>query len=459
MSKLLTRDTIVALATAAVPAGVAVLRLSGAQAKSVAEKLCPGFGKAPPRQMHYGALTHNGEVIDRGLWVYFAAPNSFTGEDVVEFQGHGGVAVTQAALQAFLAQENVRQAEAGEFTRRAFLNGRMDLTAAEGLADLIHAGTEAQRRQALRQMDGALGTMFESWRTQILHLLAHVEAAVDFPDEELDVLQEAGLLTKLKTLMHELESALATRAGERLRDGFSAVIAGRPNAGKSTLTNLLTGRETAIVSPLAGTTRDVVEAHLDIGGLPLVLADTAGLRETSDSIEEEGVRRALKRSMAADLLLLVVDGQEWPNLPEEVVPSLNPERTLIVASKADQLKDRLPQHLDVGGASVPVLALDLRDDKALAPLLAAIEQKLKQLYGTATEAAQLTRARHRAATESALASLGRAAQLFATPSRHSVSDLLAQDLRDAAAAIGSVTGRTDVEDVLDLVFSTFCIGK
>lgn len=459
MSRLLTNDTIVALATAPVPSGVAVIRLSGKQALAAAQNLCPAFKNPKPRRMHYGALTHNGEVIDRGLWVYFAAPNSFTGEDVVEFQGHGGIAVTQAAINAFLAQPNVRQAEAGEYTRRAFLNGRMDLTAAEGLADLIGASTDAQRRQALRQMDGALGAMFEDWRTRILHLLAHVEAAVDFPDEELDVLQEAGLAEKLNGLIAQLQAALATRAGERLRDGFSAVIAGRPNAGKSTLTNLLTGRETAIVSPIAGTTRDVVEAHLDIGGLPLVLADTAGLRQTTDSIEEEGVRRALKRADSADLLLLVVDGGEWPNLPEEVLPTLIPERTLVIASKADTLKTTLPAHVTIGGIDVPVLALDLRSENALPPLLAALEKKLKDLYGVAGEAAQLTRARHRAATEQALDSLNRAALLFAGGHRHSVSDLLAQDLRDAAAAIGSVTGRTDVEDVLDLVFSTFCIGK
>lgn len=459
MSRLLTNDTIVALATAPVPSGVAVIRLSGKQARKAATALCPGFANTKPRQMHYGALTHNGDVIDRGLWVYFAGPNSFTGEDVVEFQGHGGVAVTQAAIKAFLSQDNVRQAEAGEFTRRAFLNGRMDLTAAEGLADLIGASTDAQRRQALRQMDGALGTLFEGWRTQILHLLAHVEAAVDFPDEELDVLQEAGLAEKLNLLIAQLQTALATRAGERLRDGFSAVIAGRPNAGKSTLTNLLTGRETAIVSPIAGTTRDVVEAHLDIGGLPLVLADTAGLRQTTDTIEEEGVRRALKRADAADLLMLVVDGSEWPNLPAEVLPTLVPERTLIIASKADTLSTPLPEFMEWQGVTIPVLPLDLTSPQALPPLLAALEQKLKALYGIAGEAAQLTRARHRAATEQALDSLNRAAMLFGGAHRHSVSDLLAQDLRDAAAAIGSVTGRTDVEDVLDLVFSTFCIGK
>ena len=449
-------DTIVALATAPVPSGVAVMRLSGAHAKQVAEAL---IGKdLPVRQMVYGTLSHDNAALDQALAVYFKTPHSFTGEDVVELHIHGGKATIDAVTTALLSFENVRYAEAGEFSRRAFLNGKMDLTAAEGLADLINANTEAQRKQALRQMDGELGDLFESWRQEILHLLAHVEAAIDFPDEELDVLKAAGLEGKLTSLIHTLENALSTQAGERLRQGFEAVIAGKPNAGKSTLTNMLTGKETAIVSPVAGTTRDALEAQLDIGGYPLTLVDTAGLRETQDPIEKEGVKRATLRSNAADLVLVVMDGQQELVLPAEVA-HIAPENMILIASHADKATS-VPAHLAVGDIKLPVLALNLTERSHLPTLLSALKDKLDVLYADALSAAQVNRQRHKESMAEAHLCLHRAYELFMRPpSGMSLSDLLAQDLRDAARHIGNVTGRTDVEDVLDLVFSTFCIGK
>lgn len=448
-------DTICAIATAPLPAGVAVVRLSGGQAKKALVALCPKFNQAAPREMMFVRLSQNGQVLDEGLAVFFPSPHSFTGEDVVEFHGHGGRAVVAGVMEALLAQHKVRAAEAGEFTRRAVLNGKMDLTAAEGLADLIAAETEAQKKQAQRQLAGELGERFEEWRSKVMHLLAHVEAAIDFPDEELEVLEEAGLKTKLETLIKTLEEALKTNVGQRMRDGFSAVILGRPNAGKSTLTNLLTGKETAIVSPIPGTTRDVVESHLNIGGFPLILADTAGLRQTEDIIEKEGVARASIKAEAADMLIAVVNAEEWPNLDEEAARHLTPQNSLIIVSKVDTHKVDLPAELN----GVPVIGLDLTKAESTPLVLAALEKIIGQIYAPARNAATLTRDRHRTCLQSALTYLHNALQLYSQPTQTSLADLMAQDLRDAAAEIGKVTGFTGTEDVLDLVFSTFCIGK
>jgi tRNA modification GTPase len=456
------RDTIVALATAPLPAGVAVVRLSGPEALAAARQLMPKLREAKAREMVFGALVHEGETLDHALGVYFKNPHSFTGEDVVELHCHGGRAVVQSVIAALQKHPHVRHAEAGEFTRRAFLNGKMDLTQAEGLGDLIAAETEAQRQQALRQLQGELGQRFEWWRQQVMHLLAHVEAALDFPDEELEVLEEAGLKHKAEALLKDIQNAITTRSGERLRDGFSVAIVGKPNAGKSTLTNLLTGKDTAIVSPIAGTTRDVVEAHLNIQGYPVVLADTAGIRESTDVIEQEGVRRATARAENADLVLHVVEAGEWPALDKNLLGKIQPQNMLLVVSKLDQAPAlMLPTDTPLQDVMVPVLGLNLSDARSLDILLPWLAGAIEKRIGSAREAAQITRARHRAALQQASEHLQRALDLYAKGSgaKYSLSDLLAQDFRDAAKAIGSVTGKTDVEDVLDLVFSTFCIGK
>lgn len=450
------KDTIAALATAPLAAGVAVIRISGAQAWDVAVNLCPTFKGKKARMAHFGKiLSHNGETLDEALVLGFKAPHSFTGEDVVEIQCHGGLAVVESILRELLAIDGVRQAEAGEFSRRAFMNGKMDLIQAEGLADLIAAQTEEQARQARHQMAGEVGNRFERWREQCLHLLAHVEAAIDFPDEELDVMAEAGLEEGVKDLLNDLNGALAINTGERLREGFSVAVVGRPNAGKSTLTNLLTGKQTAIVSDIAGTTRDVVEAHLNIGGLPVVLADTAGLRTSTDDIEAEGIRRAAEKAKAADVVIAVVSAAEWPHVDEVVATTLQPGKAVIVVSHADE------QQVDAGKspADVPVLALNLLDEASLTPLLACLEELIRSRFSQSQEGFAVTRRRHRACMEQAANHLQRALQLYYDQSAPSLAELLAQDLRDAAAAIGRVTGRTGSEDVLDVVFSTFCIGK
>ncbi|MFZ2620069.1 MAG: tRNA uridine-5-carboxymethylaminomethyl(34) synthesis GTPase MnmE [Alphaproteobacteria bacterium] len=454
-----THATICALATAPLPAGVAIIRVSGPAAWQAAASVCPQFystlGTAQANTAIYAPISFKDEMIDRAVLLPFRAPRSFTGEDVVEIQCHGGMAVVQAILNALLQFPTVRMAEAGEFTRRAFMNNKLDLTQAEGLADLIAAETEEQRRQAVRQMGGELGNTFENWRAEILLLLAQVEAGIDFPDEELDILADTVVLQKLERLLSTFATALASSAGERLREGFKLVIVGKPNAGKSTLTNVLTGRETAIVSPLAGTTRDVVEARLNIGGFPVTLADTAGLRaDTTDAIEQEGIRRASQHAKQADVTIAVVDAAEWPTIAPEVAVHIRPHASVVVVSKADKATPTITS------AEVPVLALNLTDAASLPPLLAALETLIRANFAQAQGAAQLTRQRHRTAITAAQACLHNAQNLLRNPpAGRSISELLAQDLRDAASHIGLITGRTTNEDVLDVVFSTFCVGK
>ena len=455
----LSTDTIAAIATAPLSAGVAIIRVSGPDACRAVAALCPSFAGVLPKVAHFGQIIDvDKNSIDHAIVIYFQGPKSFTGEDVVEIQCHGGKAVTDAIMQNLLKQ-NVRQAEAGEFSKRSVLNGKMDLTEAEGLADLIAAETEEQRKLALRQLKGELGTFFDDWREKIMHMLAHVEAAVDFPDEELEVLEEAGLREKLNGLILQLEAALSTRAGERLRDGFQVVILGEPNAGKSTLTNLLTGEDTAIVSDIAGTTRDVVSSHLNIGGYPIVLADTAGLRNAEDVIEKEGVKRATKKAEQADLILAVVSAHDWPNIPEGVAKSLKNNAGLIVVSKVDQIEIDLPKVLKIGEGSFSVVGANLENKENLLLISEQLEKLIKERFAGSQQAALLTRERHRTCLTKALTHLNRAKELYVEKTDISLSDLLAQDLRDAAAQIGQVTGRTGSEDVLDVVFSTFCVGK
>ncbi|RZK99518.1 MAG: tRNA uridine-5-carboxymethylaminomethyl(34) synthesis GTPase MnmE [Rubrivivax sp.] len=454
-----TGDTIVALATAPAAAGVAVIRISGPRAWEVGASVCAPLENALPRKAVFGKFKLGREELDEGLAIGFRAPASFTGEDVVELQGHGGRAVVQAVLDAILAH-GVRMALPGEFSRRAVMNGKMDLTAAEGLADLIAAQTDVQRRQALRQLDGALGERFEGWRRSVLNLLAQVEAAIDFPDEELDVLGDPALTKGMHALMGDLQNALGEQAGARVRDGIAMAIVGRPNAGKSTLLNLLSGRDVAIVSDIAGTTRDVVTSMMDIGGFPVTLADTAGMRETGDLIEAEGVRRARKQAQMADVLVVVVDSTVGEEIDDDLARLMLPGRTLVVMSKADRVDMDFPHQITVDGAAYPVVAVNLTDAAAFKRVLPSLTRMVADVGGLASESALLTRQRHTLAVQEALKALANGLKgMGRAGGEGSVAELVAQDLRDAAAAIGGVTGRTGTEDVLDVVFSTFCIGK
>lgn len=429
--------TIVALSSGAGRAGVAVVRISGNRVRFVLETMA---GSVPePRRARYAALRdHAGEVIDHGLVLFFPAPASFTGEDVAELQVHGSRAVLSRLLATLTALPGIRLAEAGEFTRRAFEAGKLDLAAVEGLADLIDSETEWQRRQALRQMEGALGAAAVEWRTALVKAMTLLEAEIDFSDEG-DVAGPliADALAGASGVLPSLRTALGSfSAGERVREGFVVVLAGRPNAGKSSLLNALARRDVAIVSPVAGTTRDAIEVRLDLGGIPVVLVDTAGLRESVDAIEAEGVRRALQRAANADLVLHLRPVDSAP--ASETFAAL----TIAVATKTD-----------LGGAVRPdELGVSAITGAGLDELILAIADKLNGLGQS--EPALLTRERQRVAVQDAVAAIERA---MALPPEQ--PELAAEEFRLAVRALERLIGKVDVEDVLDSLFAGFCIGK
>lgn len=436
-------ETIYAPATAPGRAPLGVLRVSGPNAAAVAARLT-GQQPPPPRTATLRWLRDpiTSEHIDQALLLWFPAPRSATGEDLLEIQHHGGPAVLGMLLAALEHVPGCRPAGPGEFTRRAFMNGKLDLTAAEGLADLIDASTRAQARQALRQLDGELGRLYQGWRERLLDALARIEAEIDFAaEEEVPATMVARVLPDLESLRAELTEHLADSGrGERLRAGVTVAVIGAPNVGKSSLVNLLARREVAIVTAFAGTTRDVIEVQLDLGGVPVTLLDTAGLRETADPIEAEGVARARRRAAQADLRLHLIDA----GVPGDATES---EGTILVANKIDVAPDvRVPM-----GAE-PVSCLTGAGIAKLTELLAA--RAAAQV--TAGEAPLLTRARHRAAVANAASALAR---LAAPAAGGAELALLAEDLRQAAKAIGGITGAIGVDDVLERLFATFCIGK
>ncbi|RKQ68622.1 tRNA uridine-5-carboxymethylaminomethyl(34) synthesis GTPase MnmE [Oceanibaculum indicum] len=440
--------TIFALATPQGRSGVAVVRLSGPSAGAVLQKITDG--RLPPGRkavLRSVRDPETGQVLDSALILWFPAPASFTGEDVAELHLHGGRAVIAAVMQVLSRQPGLRLAEPGEFTRRAFLAGKMDLTSVEGLADLIDAETEAQRRQALRQMGGALSALYEDWRARLLRVLAHAEAIIDFPDEDLPEETNAHLRAEVTALLEEIDAHLAdSRRGERLREGIRVAIIGPANAGKSSLLNWLAGRDAAIVSATAGTTRDVIEVHLDLGGYPVLLADTAGLRETADALEEEGIRRARRWAREADYRILLLDGAVYDERQTaEFTSQENP--SLVVVNKSDLMMS-WPTSATVVGET---LSVSVKSGQGMAGFLARLEQEVARLAAPG-EAPALTRIRHRMALESARESLMRFLQ---APS----PDLAAEDLRLAVREIGRITGRVDVEDLLDVIFRDFCLGK
>ena len=440
-------DTIFALSTARGRSAIAVIRVSGPRAAEALAALAPRCAPQP-RVAKLAKLADpaTGEAIDDALALWFPAPKSETGEDVVELQVHGGRAVIAGVLDALAGVPGLRPAEPGEFTKRAFLNGKIDLTAAEGLLDLIEAETAAQRRQALRQMEGGLAALYEDWRARLMRALAYLEAEIDFADEDLPRNISDAALTQLRHLHREIAAHLDDRRrGEVLREGLSVAILGAPNVGKSSLMNALTRRETAIVSSIAGTTRDIVEARLDLGGYPILLADTAGLREVAhggDPIEREGVRRALARAEQADLRLLLVPAG---STPDPVTASLVDPDSILVWSKSDLVPSGAASVSTEGLAvsSSTGFGLDALRDR----LLAEAEARMH-----AGGSPAITRARHRSALTECVACLERAGAA-ATP------ELIAEDVRLAARALGRITGRVGVEDLLDVIFREFCIGK
>lgn len=437
-------DTIYALSSGRPPVAVAVIRISGSRARDALTALA---GKVPePRHAAFARLRdpENGAPIDEALVLFFEGPRSETGEDIVELQVHGGRAVIAAIFNALSRLPGLRAAEAGEFTRRAFLNGKLDLTGVEGLADLIHADTEAQRRQAFHQLQGLLGHRAENWRKRLIEAQALVEAGIDFSDEADVATDVTGQALEIaRELAGDIEAALKdARRGERLREGLVVAIAGPPNAGKSTLLNRIARREAAIVSPYAGTTRDVIEVHLDLDGYPVTLLDTAGIRETDDPVEQEGVARARARIAAADLVLWVADASE--NGAAE--PPASGPVCWIVRNKIDLAPAKFS---DGKGQDYPLSAAT---GEGMDALLAALTAFAREIL-TGLEPALVTRERQRKLLEETSAALARGL------SEASREDVLAEELRLAARALGRLTGRVDVEDILDVIFRDFCIGK
>ena len=440
----LVHKTIFALSSGVGKAGVAVIRVTGPESFALAQ----GLIRKPLPEMRKATFCRfyhpDGDEIDRGLLLVFQGPQSFSGEDCAEFQVHGGRAVI-ARLCSALHELGARPAEAGEFSRRAFENGKLDLVEAEALADLIDAETEGQRKQAVRQMEGSLGRLYEGWRKDLLHCLALFEAEIDFSDEDLpeDLSEQTKPL--LPRVLEEIDRHLDDHhRGERLRDGVRVAIIGAPNVGKSSLINALVKRDVAIVSDISGTTRDVIEVHLDLAGIPVILADTAGLRQGADKIEEEGIKRAILRAEQSDFRLLVLDVSQDDDV-SDTHASLLQDGDIVVGNKVDLINpsQKTPSY-------IPISA---KTGAGLDVLIDCMTENVVEAFAL-TEAPALTRTRHRQALKDASDAL----HAFQTSGITDIS-LRAEDLRIATRCLGRITGRVDVEDMLDLIFSEFCIGK
>ncbi|HWU56813.1 MAG TPA: tRNA uridine-5-carboxymethylaminomethyl(34) synthesis GTPase MnmE [Rhizomicrobium sp.] len=428
-------SSIFALASHPGRAGVAVVRVSGPLAAGSIRAL--GGALPQPRRGSLRRLAFGGAEIDHALLLWFPAPHSYTGEDVAEFHLHGGRAVREALFSALL-ELGLRPAEPGEFSRRAVENGKLDLTRAEAIADLVDAETPAQLRQALRQHDGVLADLYEGWRTQLIAALGRAEAAIDFSDDGVGDNEFAAARRATSEICEQLQGHMDDSGrGESLREGLRLTILGPPNAGKSSLINTLAQRDLAIVSDTPGTTRDVIEARLDLGGYLLLVADTAGVRNTAEPIEVEGVRRALSHAKGGMTLLLLDGSAENPRVG---LPADLPEPDLTVWNKADL------------GFKRDGLSISLKTGEGISMLLQMLQQKVQHKLESSAPA--LTRPRHRHALREAVAHLQHG---LAAP--HDQPELLAEDLRLAMRAIGRITGAVDVEELLDFVFRDFCIGK
>ncbi|WP_124305391.1 tRNA uridine-5-carboxymethylaminomethyl(34) synthesis GTPase MnmE [Acetobacter pasteurianus] len=434
-------DTIFALSTGIERAAIAVLRVSGAGSRDILLQVCgkvPDARKAVLRKIWNNAFTQD-DLLDEALLLWFPGPRSYTGEDGFELHLHAGPAIIRAVSEA-LVNAGARPAEPGEFTRRAFVNGRMDLVEAEGIADLVAAETDGQRKLALAQADGALSHLYSGWSERLKKILAFQEALIDFPDEDLPPEVEEGINQEIQKLQSEMQQHIADgEHGERIRQGVVFAITGPPNAGKSSLLNWLTGRDTAIVSSKAGTTRDALEVACILAGIKVTFVDTAGLRETDDEIEAEGVRRALFHVKQADCVLQMFPANEPP---DDVFPG-----AVLIGNKADI--GEIPKTIQ----DKPVLAISLKTGNGLPELYAFLKRKVEELTAASTSGAPLlTRARHKAGVQEAVQCLQAALQ-------QDWPELRGEELRLAMRALGRLTGHVGVEDLLDTIFGQFCIGK
>ena len=427
-------DTIYALATSQGRAGVAVVRISGPEAFTSLKSLCINFNISPRKSKLCDLYTDEGLHLDRALVIPFKGPKSFTGEDVVELHLHGSIAVIQKTLETLSKLPNLRQALPGEFTRRAFTNEKLDLAEIEGLADLIEAETEAQRVQALQVLSGKLGQRVQEWRSMIIKAMAFIEVTIDFADEEVPTDISKDVLLILTNIIKDLEyESESTKVAERIRSGFEVAIVGKPNVGKSSLLNALSGREAALTSEEAGTTRDIIEVRMDLGGLPVTMMDTAGLRDTDNLIENKGISKAIEKANSADLVIVLTEDGE---IPIEIQNS----SVLKFVSKCDdgELADGVSAFTGYG----------------LDNMISSIKRKLEkrvQNQGLAT------RYRHREAIDSAVNKIQMAKKFV--KDGPSFYDLAAEELRQTTYTLDELFGKVDVENVLDEIFSSFCLGK
>ena len=442
-------ETIYALSSGAGVGGVAVVRISGPGVDAVLTAL----GVAPLPAPRYAAL-HNilcpisADILDQALVLRFPGPGSFTGEDVAELHIHGGEAVLAAVLSALQQTELARMAENGEFTRRAFENGKLDLTGAEAVGDLVAARTDEQRKLALRQYDGGLADLYEAWRSELIDLLGYAEAEIDFSDEELPEALQRQVLNKIIAIKQRVKDHSHTSLlGEQIRSGFPISILGAPNAGKSSLMNLLSRRDVAIVSEVAGTTRDVIEVQMNLAGYAVSISDTAGIRDSDDQIEAEGVRRAEQEAKRAALKIVVIDATVGI-LPDRL-RSLIDSHTLVVVNKSDLAP--VPSGIFDGSAVTDIRLVSAKTGDGIEELVADITKTVEKRL-SAYEGPVPTRQRHREALQETVTALDRA-EAAALP------ELAAEDIRLAARALGRITGRVDIDDILDTVFRDFCIGK
>ena len=444
-------STIYALSTVYGKSGVAVIRVSGAEALRVVAALTRlDIGKIEPRYAYFQTLRRpqTDESLDQALILYFKAPHSFTGEDVVEIQSHGSRAVIKSLLEILESLPGYRLAEPGEFSKRAFYNNKFDLTAAEGLADLIDAETAEQQKYALRQMEGGLKSLYEGWRAQLLKHLAHLEAFIDFPEEELPKNVTDNMLNDVFKLSAEIKRHLNSAAvGERLREGFRVVVVGPPNAGKSSLLNAVVKREAVIVSDIAGTTRDAIDVNLDINGYPVMFTDTAGLREVEDEIERKGIAIALHKIKEADLLICLFDAcKDSVQIFENITKSFK-NKILYVANKCDCLTNERCINLQKSG----IITISAKHNQGINDLLQIIGEEISERFSSAS-GLLLTRSRYRQALNAVIENLDN----FAFDKE---IELAAEDLRLAARELGKITGKIEVDEILDKIFGDFCIGK
>lgn len=450
-------STIFARSSAPGKAGVSVFRISGHLSLNVMKSLTQESNYRP-RHMYFKTLLHpeSQEKIDEALICYFAAPDSFTGEDIVEIHCHGSIAIEKLLTSAVLSIEGVRYAEAGEFARRAFLNNKFDLTRAEAMVDIIDAETVMQHKQAMRQMSGELESLYVRWRKQLLKIMSLVEAYIDFPEEDIPETVISGSQQTITGLVDSINVHLNdNRRGERLRHGLTMALLGQPNVGKSSVMNLLSQREISIVSSIAGTTRDTLESHLDIGGYPIIMLDTAGIAEsTDDIIEQEGIKRAKKAATNADIKLVVLDSSSLDaNSLQAIIPLID-KNSLVICNKVDLLSDEIEstkQYLANELQCHDIIMLSAKYNNGIETLLAAIENIAADKVGEQSSPA-LTRERHRIA-------LNKAVEILSALDFNHDLELVAEDIRISAHHLQSLVGRIDVDEVLGEIFSSFCIGK